>query len=148
MISSEAIEDAITKDTIHVSVMLANNELGTINPIEQIANVCYKKEVAFHCDATQGVGKIPFQVSKLPIDMLSFTGHKIYGPKGIGGLFIKKKLPRIKIHSIITGGGQEKCFRSGTLNVPGIVGLGYACELSDLKMSILTRFCQVLFSHI
>jgi len=130
MISAEVIEDVITNDTILVSVMLANNELGTINPVDQIAEICHKKNVFFHCDSTQGIGKIQFQINKIPVDMISFTGHKIYGPKGVGGLFIKKKQPRIKIHSIIKGGGQEKGLRSGTLNVSGIVGLGYACEFS------------------
>lgn len=144
MVSAKVIEEAITNDTILVSVMLANNELGTINPVDQIAEKCKQKDVAFHCDATQGIGKIQFQLNKIPIDMLSFTGHKIFGPKGVGGLFIKNKRPRIKIHPITKGGGQEKGLRSGTLNVPGIVGLGYACELSGKLRVDESRRIQIL----
>lgn len=129
MISTK-VEDAVTDDTILVSIMFANNELGTINPINELAEICNKKEIAFHCDATQGVGKLPFNTNDLPIDLVSFSSHKIYGPKGVGGLYIKRKLPRTKVNPIIKGGGQEGELRSGTLNVPGIVGLGYACELA------------------
>lgn len=133
-VSAGAISEAITGDTILVSVMSANNELGTINPIDKIADVCQSKNVIFHCDATQGIGKLPIDVRKSPIDMLSFTGHKIYGPKGVGGLYIRKKMPKIKVQPLVDGGGQEGGIRSGTLNVPGIVGLGAACDLAEKVM--------------
>ncbi len=130
-ISTSAVNEAITKETILVTIMLANNELGTINPIDKISEICQKRRIVFHCDATQGVGKISIQLNKIPIDLLSFSGHKIYSPKGIGALYIRNKLPIIKLNSLIDGGNQENGLRSGTLNVPGIVGLGYACELAE-----------------
>lgn len=130
-ISPDAINETITNETILVTIMLANNELGTINLVDKISEICQKKGVVFHCDATQGVGKIPIQLNKIPIDLLSFSGHKIYGPKGVGALYIRKKLPKIKLHPLIGGGDQEDGLRSGTLNVPGIVGLGCACELAE-----------------
>ena len=133
-VTAEAIEGSFTADTILVSVMYANNELGTLNPIAKIAEICYKKNIIFHCDATQGVGKIPIDVNKTAIDMLSFSGHKIYGPKGIGGLFIRRRMPKIKVQPLVNGGEQEDGMRSGTLNVPGIVGLGVACALAEKVM--------------
>ncbi|OQZ00472.1 MAG: hypothetical protein B6D35_06410 [Candidatus Brocadia sp. UTAMX2] len=129
-ISPDAINEVITLETILVTIMFANNELGTINPIDKISEICQKKGIVFHCDATQGIGKIPIQFNKIPIDLLSFSGHKIYGPKGVGALYVRKKLPKIKLHPLIDGGNQEDGLRSGTLNVPGIVGLGCACELA------------------
>lgn len=129
-ISPNAVNEAITEQTILVTIMLANNELGTINPIDKISEICQKRSIVFHCDATQGIGKIPMQLNKISIDLLSFSGHKIYGPKGVGALYIRKKLPKIKLHPLIDGGNQEDGLRSGTLNVPGIVGLGRACELA------------------
>src|SRR3989338_1778444 len=133
-VTAEAIEGSFTADTILVSVMYANNELGTLNPIAKIAEICYKKNIIFHCDATQGVGKIPIDIKKIAIDILSFSGHKIYGPKGIGGLYIRKKTPKIKVQPLVNGGEQEDGLRSGTLNVPGIVGLGTACLLTEKVM--------------
>lgn len=130
-ITADAIEESFEADTILVSVMLANNELGTVNPIDKIAEICYKRGVFFHCDATQGVGKILLDVKKTAIDMLSFSGHKIYGPKGTGGLFIRKRTPKINVQPLIDGGSQENGLRAGTLNVPGIVGLGSACALAE-----------------
>ncbi|MBI5328330.1 MAG: cysteine desulfurase [Deltaproteobacteria bacterium] len=106
-VSVEAIEEALTENTILVSIMFANNELGTINPIDKIAEICYRKNIIFHCDATQGVGKIPIDIRKIAVDMLSFSGHKIYGPKGIGGLYIRKKTPKIKVQPLVNGGGQR-----------------------------------------
>lgn len=143
-ISAARISEAITGNTILVSVMLANNELGTINPIDKIADVCQSKNVIFHCDATQGVGKLPIDVKKLAIDILSFTGHKIYGPKGIGGLYIRKKMPKIKVQPLVDGGGQESGIRSGTLNVPGIVGLGAACALAEKVMKEESKCLSLL----
>ena len=102
-ISVEKVEKAISSNTILVTIMFANNELGTINPIDKISEVCKKKNVVFHCDATQAVGKIPINLNKIPVDMLSFSGHKIYGPKGAGALYIRKKLPKVKLLPLIRG---------------------------------------------
>jgi cysteine desulfurase len=142
-VTAEAIEGSFTADTILVSVMYANNELGTLNPIDKIAEICYKKNIIFHCDATQGVGKIPIDVNKTAIDMLSFSGHKIYGPKGIGGLFIRRRMPKIKVQPLVNGGEQEDGLRSGTLNVPGIMGLGAACAVAE---KVITKESKHLFS--
>ena len=133
-ISVEKVEKAISSNTILVTIMFANNELGTINPIDKISEVCKKKNVVFHCDATQAVGKIPINLKKIPVDMLSFSGHKIYGPKGAGALYIRKKLPKVKLLPLIRGGEQEDGLRSGTLNSPCVVGLGSACELAGKLM--------------
>src|SRR6202171_5843852 len=113
--------------------MLANNEIGTIQHIAEIGAVCREKGVLFHCDAVQGVGKIPFDVEKMKVDLASLSGHKIYGPKGIGALWVRRK-PRVRIAPIIDGGGHERGMRSGTLNVPGIVGFGKAAEICRLEM--------------
>ena len=112
-----------------VSIMHANNEIGTINPIAEIGKVTREKGVLFHTDATQGVGKLPIDVDVMSIDLLSMSAHKMYGPKGIGALYVRAKSPRVRLAPIIDGGGHERGFRSGTLNVPGIVGFGAACEL-------------------
>ena len=125
----ERVADALRDDTVLVSVMLANNEIGVIQPIAEIAAVCRHRGVLLHCDATQAVGKIPVDVRALGVDLLSFSGHKIYGPKGIGGLLIRAGSPVVRLTPQITGGGQQGGIRSGTLNVPGIVGLARALEL-------------------
>ncbi len=109
--------------------MFANNEIGTINPIGEIGKVTREKGVLFHTDATQGVGKLPLDVEAMNIDLLSMSAHKMYGPKGIGALYVRAKGPRVRLTPVIDGGGHERGFRSGTLNVPGIVGFGKACEL-------------------
>jgi cysteine desulfurase len=129
MVSAADVEKAIRPDTVLVTLMAANNEIGTIHPIEEIGRVCKEKGVLFHSDATQGVGKVPIDVEKMGIDLLSLSGHKIYGPKGIGALYVRRRSPRVRVAPIIDGGGHERGMRSGTLNVPGIVGLGKACEL-------------------
>lgn len=125
----------IRKDTILVSLMAANNEIGVVNDLESIGNICSEKNVILHTDASQAMGKIPIDVSKMKIDLLSFSGHKFYAPKGIGGLFIRKKKPQIRITPFIFGGGQEKGIRPGTLNIPSVVGLGKAAAicLENLK---------------
>jgi cysteine desulfurase len=132
-ISAQQLREAITDKTILVSVMLANNEIGTVQPIAELGEVTREKGVLFHVDAVQGVGKVPFDVEKMKVDLASLSGHKIYGPKGIGALWVRRK-PRVRIAPIIDGGGHERGMRSGTLNVPGIVGFGKAAELGQQLM--------------
>src|SRR5213080_3545461 len=133
-ISAQQLREAITDKTILVSVMLANNEIGTVQPIAELGEVTREKGVLFHVDAVQGVGKVPFDVEKMKVDLASLSAHKIYGPKGIGALWVRRK-PRVRIAPIIDGGGHERGMRSGTLNVPGIVGFGKAAELCRQEMS-------------
>lgn len=123
------LEAAIRPNTILVSVMYANNEIGVIQPIKEIAAIAHKHGALFHTDATQAVGKIPVDVMADGIDLLSFTGHKMYGPKGVGALYVRRKNPRVKVTAQMDGGGHERGMRSGTLNVPGIVGFGKACAI-------------------
>ena len=126
----QKVQDALRDDTLLVSVMLANNEIGIIQPIKEIAAICRAAGVPLHCDATQAVGKIAVDVRSLGVDLLSFSGHKIYGPKGIGGLFVRRSGESpVRLEALIDGGGQETGLRSGTLNVPGIVGMAKALEL-------------------
>ncbi|MCC6140811.1 MAG: IscS subfamily cysteine desulfurase [Nitrospira sp.] len=135
MVNPEDVRNAITDKTVLISVMLANNEIGTINPVKEIGKIAKEKGVLFHCDATQGVGKIPVDVQEMGIDLLSFSAHKIYGPKGIGALYVRKKNPRVRIAAQMDGGGHERGMRSGTLPVPLIVGFGKACELCEQEMA-------------
>jgi cysteine desulfurase len=134
MVNPDDVRNAITDRTILISVMMANNEIGTINPIKEIGKVAKEKGILFHCDATQGVGKIPVNVQEMGIDLMSFSAHKIYGPKGIGALYVRKKAPRVRVAPIIDGGGHERGMRSGTLPVPLIVGFGKAAELCGQEM--------------
>ena len=134
MVSPDDVRNAITDKTILISVMLANNEIGTINPVTAIGKVAKEKGVLFHCDATQGVGKIPVNVQEMGIDLMSFTAHKIYGPKGVGALYVRRKAPRVRLEPMMYGGGHERGMRSGTLPVPLIVGFGKACELCEQEM--------------
>jgi cysteine desulfurase len=129
-VSAEAIEDAITERTVLVSVMAANNEVGTLNPIGEIGRLCHEHGVLFHTDATQAVGKAPLNVVADHIDLLSLSAHKIYGPKGIGALYLRRKDPQVRIRPQMDGGGHERGFRSGTVAVPLVVGLGAAAELA------------------
>jgi cysteine desulfurase len=134
MVDPEAVRQAITDKTVLLSLMYANNEIGTIHPIGAIGKIAKDKGVLFHCDATQGVGKVPVDVERDGIDLLSLTAHKIYGPKGCGALYVRAKGPRVRLSPLLDGGGHERGMRSGTLNVPGIVGLGKACELCGQEM--------------
>jgi cysteine desulfurase len=134
-VSADDVRAAITDKTILVSIMAANNEIGTIQPVKEIGKVCKEKGVLFHTDAVQAVGKIALNVDDMGIDLLSLTGHKIYGPKGIGALYVRKKDPRVRLDAQIDGGGHERGMRSGTLPVPLIVGLGTACEIAKNEMA-------------
>ncbi|MCW5800354.1 MAG: hypothetical protein LZF60_170026 [Nitrospira sp.] len=135
MVNPEDVRNAITDKTILISIMFANNEIGTINPIKEIGKIAKEKGILFHCDATQGVGKVPINVQEMGIDLMSFSAHKIYGPKGIGALYVRKKNPRVRIAAQMDGGGHERGMRSGTLPVPLIVGFGKACELCEQEMA-------------
>jgi cysteine desulfurase len=129
------LQEALTDRTILLSIMAANNEIGTIQPMPEIGRLAKEKGILFHTDATQAVGKIPIDVEAMGIDLLSLTAHKMYGPKGIGALYVRGSKPRVKLAAIIDGGGHERGMRSGTLNAAGIVGLGKACELAQKEMS-------------
>ena len=128
------LESAIRPDTILISVMYANNETGVIQPVKDVSRIARQHGVLFFTDATQAIGKIPVDVNEDGIDLLALSAHKLYGPKGVGALFVRRKNPRVKLAAQIDGGGHERGMRSGTLNVPGIVGLGKACELCRLEM--------------
>jgi cysteine desulfurase len=133
-VTAEAVKAAMTDKTILVSIMLANNEIGTVNPIEEIGAVVKERGALFHIDAVQGVGKIPFDVNAARADLVSLTAHKMYGPKGVGALYVRRK-PRVRITAQIDGGGHERGMRSGTLNVPGIVGFGKAAAICQAEMA-------------
>src|SRR6202046_1945090 len=135
LIDIEDLKRALDDKTILVSIMFANNEIGVIQPIAEIGKLCHEKGVIFHTDAVQAVGKIPVDVQSMNIDVLSLSGHKIYGPKGIGALYVRRRNTRVQISAQIDGGGHERGMRSGTLNVPGIVGLGKACEICGEEMA-------------
>ncbi|HEY7545892.1 MAG TPA: IscS subfamily cysteine desulfurase [Blastocatellia bacterium] len=135
LISPDDVKNAITDKTILVSVMHVNNEIGVIQPIAEIGKVCKDRGIIFHTDATQGVGKLPFNVNGLNVDLVSISAHKIYGPKGVGALYVRRKNPRVQLTSQMDGGGHERGMRSGTLNVTGIVGLGKACEIAKAELT-------------
>ena len=128
------LEQAIRPDTVLIAIMYANNEIGTLQPVREISEVARKHGVLFFCDATQAVGKIPVNVETDGIDLLTFTAHKMYGPKGVGALYVRRRNPRVKLTAQMDGGGHERGLRSGTLNVPGIAGFGKACELCVNEM--------------
>jgi cysteine desulfurase len=135
VIDLEDLKRAMDDQTILVSIMAANNEIGVLQPIAEIGRLCHEKNVLFHCDAVQAVGKIPVNVIADKIDLMSISAHKIYGPKGVGALYVRRRDPRVQIAAQIDGGGHERGMRSGTLNVPGIVGLGKACEIAGQELS-------------
>jgi cysteine desulfurase len=134
-VSVEQVAAAMTPQTILVSIMFANNEIGTLHPMAGIGKLCKERGVLFHTDATQGVGKVPVDVEAMGIDLLSLSAHKMYGPKGIGALYVRRKDPRVRLDPIQDGGGHERGMRSGTLAVPGIVGLGEAADIARREMS-------------
>ena len=136
------LESAITEKTVLVSLMAANNEIGTIANLEDIGKIAHKHDVLFHTDAAQAVGHIPIDVEKMNIDLMSFSSHKIYGPKGIGALYVRSMKPRVKLDSLLHGGGQERNIRSGTLNVPGIIGFAKAVEIAVEKMEAESIQCK------
>ncbi|MGA3009486.1 MAG: IscS subfamily cysteine desulfurase [Terracidiphilus sp.] len=134
LVDLEDLKRAMDDKTILVSIMAANNEIGVLQPIAEIGKLCHEKNVLFHTDAVQAVGKVPVDVIADNIDVLSLSAHKIYGPKGVGALYVRRRNPRVQIAAQIDGGGHERGMRSGTLNVPGIVGLGKACEIAQQEM--------------
>jgi cysteine desulfurase len=139
LIDLKELEAAIKPTTILIAIMYANNEIGTVMPIKEISAIARKHGVLVFTDGTQAVGKIPVDVNKDGIDLMAFTGHKMYGPKGVGALYVRRKNPRVKVTAQMDGGGHERGMRSGTLNVPGIVGFGKACELCMLDMEADTK---------
>jgi cysteine desulfurase len=139
----EVLEKAITDETVLVSVMTVNNEIGVVQPLKEIGKLCRQRGVFFHTDAAQAVGKIPLDVNEMNIDLLSISGHKLYGPKGVGALFVRRR-PRVRIHALQTGGGQERGIRSGTVPTPLAVGLGAACKLAAAEMKYDTKHIEHL----
>jgi cysteine desulfurase len=135
LVDLEDLKRAFDEKTILVSIMFANNEIGVVQPVAEIGKLCRERNVIFHTDGVQAVGKIPVDVNSMNIDVLSLTAHKIYGPKGVGALYVRRRNPRVQISEQINGGGHERGMRSGTLNVPGIVGLGKACEIAGQEMA-------------
>jgi len=134
MVDPDDVRASITDKTLVVSIMYANNEIGTINPIKEIGKITRENGVLFHTDAVQAIGKIPVDVESMGIDLMSMTAHKLYGPKGCGALYVRSKGPRVRLTPMMDGGGHERGMRSGTLNVPGIVGFGKACEVAGMEM--------------
>jgi cysteine desulfurase len=134
LIDLDDLKRAMDDKTILVTIMAANNEIGVVQPIAEIGKLCHERGVLFHSDATQAVGKMPIDVQEMGIDLMSISAHKMYGPKGVGALYVRRKGPRVQASPIIDGGGHERGMRSGTLNVPGIVGLGKACEICAQEM--------------
>jgi cysteine desulfurase len=135
LVCMEALQDRLGSDVLLVSIQAANNEVGTLQPLGALARIIHKTGAMFHCDAAQALGRIPFDVSSSGVDMASFSGHKVYGPKGVGSLFIKRGLAGSRVAPIFGGGGQESGLRPGTPNVPGIVGMGIACAIAQSRLS-------------
>jgi cysteine desulfurase len=134
LVDPDDVKKALTERTILISIMAATNEIGTLNPVAEIGRIAHEHGVIFHCDAVQAVAKVPVDVEAMNIDLLSVSAHKIYGPKGVGALYVRRKNPRVRLTPILDGGGHERGMRSGTLNVPGIVGLGKAAEIGRAEL--------------
>lgn len=147
-VSLEQVAEAMRDDTILVSILWANNEVGTLNPIREIGALCHERKVLFFTDATQAVGKIPVDVEADHIDMLCVSAHKVYGPKGVGAMYVRRRNPRVRLVAQMDGGGHERGMRSGTLNVPGIVGLGKACEVAERRLEGDTKHYLELREHL
>jgi cysteine desulfurase len=135
LIDLNQLKDAMCDETILVSIMAANNEIGILQPIQEIGQLCHDKGVLFHSDAVQAAGKVPFNVIENNVDLASVSAHKFYGPKGVGALYVRRRNPRVQLVAQMDGGGHERGMRSGTLNVPGVVGMGKACEIARLEMA-------------
>ena len=152
LLDPEVLKAAIRPDTILLSVMHANNEIGTIQPISEFGAFCREHNVLFHVDAAQSSGKVPFDVNAMKIDLASFSGHKVYGPKGVGALYVRRKNPRVRLSAQMHGGGHERGMRSGTLNVPGIVGMGEAFAIAhaerESEAQRLTQLRDLLLERI
>ena len=148
LINLKELEAAIKPTTILIAIMYANNEIGTVQPVREISAIAKKHGVLFFTDATQAVGKMPVDVNKDGIDLMAFTGHKMYGPKGVGALYVRRKNPRVKVTAQMDGGGHERGMRSGTLNVPGIVGFGKACEICMQDMEADTKRITKMRDHL
>ena len=156
IVTLEMVKNAAREDTILVTLMWANNEIGTINPIREIGAFCHERGILLHTDATQWVGKMPTDVEADNVDLLTWSGHKIYGPNGVGALYVRRRRPRVRLEAIIDGGGHERGMRSGTLDVPSIVGFGKACALCQDEMiadgerllALRTRLEEALTSRI
>ncbi|XP_012535698.1 cysteine desulfurase, mitochondrial [Monomorium pharaonis] len=147
LIDLDELEAAIRPTTSLVSIMMVNNEIGVQQPIEEIGKICRKKKVFFHTDAAQAIGKIPIDVNTMNIDLMSISGHKLYGPKGIGALYVRRR-PRVRVEPLQSGGGQERGMRSGTVPTPLAVGLGAACELAQIEMDYDHRYINMLSNHL
>jgi len=148
LVNLTQLEKAIRSDTILVSVMAANNEIGVLQPLAKIGELCHQHQVLFHTDAAQGIGKIPLDVQDMNIDLMSFTAHKLYGPKGIGSLYVRRRNPKVKLASQIQGGGQERGLRSGTLYTPQIVGFAKAVELGLAEQASESQRLRQLREHL
>lgn len=141
------VEDAIRDDTVLISIMAANNEIGTTAPLKEIGDIAKENQIFFHTDAVQAIGYLSIDVKEMGIDLMSLSGHKIYGPKGIGALYVRRRNPKVKLQPLLHGGGHERGWRSGTLNVPSIVGFAKAVELADQNMEERTSHVNKLTSH-
>jgi cysteine desulfurase len=151
LIDMKQLEEAIRPDTVMVSVMMVNNEIGVIQPMKEIGELCRSRKVFFHTDAAQAVGKVPVKVNDLNIDLMSISGHKLYGPKGVGAIYIRRR-PRVRLEAQISGGGQERGIRSGTVPAPLVIGLGAACQVAGEEMAYdkehITRLARRLYDGI
>lgn len=141
------IKDAIRDETILISIMAANNEIGTIAPIKEIGEIAKENEVFFHTDAVQALGYVPIDIEEMGIDLMSISAHKIYGPKGVGALYVRRRNPKVKLNPLLHGGGHERGWRSGTLNVPAIVGFGKAVQMADEKLEERTEHVDELTTY-